>query len=181
MSEPTATTTTTTTKATQTNPLNFWTTPFNQLHRLKTRMKAMRKRWILIEKNEASVLTSAFTHLGTSYQYINPSLGEKTPLRSSSKYRSSKYQIRSYLKAFKNLLADTMRPGRYMCVDDSMNKWLKNRMSKIPRKFHPLDQEYERITSLTLSCAWTTVVIINPTQTLTNERWIYYSHCEAID
>ncbi|KAI7878123.1 uncharacterized protein EV154DRAFT_525187 [Mucor mucedo] len=174
MSEPTATTITTTTKATQTNPLTFRTTAFNQLHKLKTRMKAMRKRWILTEKNEASVLTSAFTHLGTSYQYINPSLG-------TSKYRSSKYQLRSYLKAFNNRLAETMRPGRYMCVDELMDKWLKNRMPKVPKKFHPIGQEYERIMSLTLSWAWTTVVIINPTQTLTNERWIYYSHCEAID
>ncbi|SAL96397.1 hypothetical protein, partial, partial [Absidia glauca] len=58
------------------------------------------------------------------------------------------YQPRSFLKAFNDHMATTMRPGRYMCVDESMNQWLGEGMpnlKKVPRKPHSIGQEYKTI------------------------------------
>ncbi|KAG0188944.1 hypothetical protein DFQ28_004124 [Apophysomyces sp. BC1034] len=41
-----------------------------------------------------------------------------------------------------------MAPGRYMCVDESMNQWLEMGMpniKKVLRKSHPIGQEYKCI------------------------------------
>ncbi|CAO3596944.1 unnamed protein product [Absidia cylindrospora] len=41
-----------------------------------------------------------------------------------------------------------MEPGRYMCVDESMNQWRGQGMpnlKKLPRKPHPIGQEYKTI------------------------------------
>ncbi|SAL99067.1 hypothetical protein, partial, partial [Absidia glauca] len=58
------------------------------------------------------------------------------------------YQPRSFLTSFNNHVATTMRPGRYMCVDESMNQWLGEGMpnlKKVPRKPHSIGQEYKTI------------------------------------
>ncbi|GAN11694.1 hypothetical protein MAM1_0820d11275, partial [Mucor ambiguus] len=59
------------------------------------------------------------------------------------------YQTQSFLKAFNDRMAEKMRPGRHMCVDESMNQWLGNGMpnlKKVPRKqLHSVGQEYKTI------------------------------------
>ncbi|SAL95656.1 hypothetical protein, partial, partial [Absidia glauca] len=58
------------------------------------------------------------------------------------------YQPRSFLTAYNNHVATTMRPGRHMCVDESMNQWLGEGMpnlKKVPRKPHSIGQEYKTI------------------------------------
>lgn len=41
-----------------------------------------------------------------------------------------------------------MEPGKYMCVDETMNQWLGKGMpnlKKVPRKPHSIGQEYKTI------------------------------------
>ncbi|KAG2192937.1 hypothetical protein INT47_001301 [Mucor saturninus] len=58
------------------------------------------------------------------------------------------YQIRMYLQKFNEVLARALEPGRYLCVDESMNQWLGEGMpnlKKVPRKPHPIGQEYKTL------------------------------------
>lgn len=58
------------------------------------------------------------------------------------------YQVRSFLDAYNDHLVTTMEPGKYMCVDESMNQWLGKGMpnlKKVPRKPHSVGQEYKTI------------------------------------
>lgn len=60
----------------------------------------------------------------------------------------SLYQIRGYLKAFNATLSEALIPGRYLCVDESMNQWLGNgipNVKKVPRKPHPIGQEFKTL------------------------------------
>ncbi|KAG2211228.1 hypothetical protein INT47_006348 [Mucor saturninus] len=58
------------------------------------------------------------------------------------------YQIRRFLDAFNKTLAKALTPGRYLCVDESMNQWLGSGMpnlKKVPRKPHPIGQEFKTL------------------------------------
>jgi hypothetical protein len=55
------------------------------------------------------------------------------------------YQIRAFLDAYNKILKEAIIPGKYLCVDESMNQWLGHGMPnlmKIPRKPHPIGQEW---------------------------------------
>ncbi|KAG0177799.1 hypothetical protein DFQ28_004134, partial [Apophysomyces sp. BC1034] len=43
------------------------------------------------------------------------------------------YQPRSFLTAFNDHMVHTMAPGRYMCIDESMNQWLGMGMPNIKK------------------------------------------------
>ncbi|KAG1462937.1 hypothetical protein G6F56_005406 [Rhizopus delemar] len=65
------------------------------------------------------------------------------------------YQIRDYLRSFNETLANTMVPGRYLCVDETMNQWLEcgmTNLKKVPRKPHPIGQELKTLTDYDTSC-----------------------------
>jgi len=69
--------------------------------------------------------------------------------------QDSLYQIRGYLDAFNANLADALSPGRYLCVDESMNQWLGHGMpnlKKIPRKPHPVGQEFKTVADAKTCC-----------------------------
>ncbi|GAA5801961.1 hypothetical protein HPULCUR_007420 [Helicostylum pulchrum] len=58
------------------------------------------------------------------------------------------YQIRGFLAAFNETLSKTLKPSKYLCVDESMNQWLGNGMpnlKKVPRKLHPIGQEFKTL------------------------------------
>jgi hypothetical protein len=65
------------------------------------------------------------------------------------------YQFRGYLDAFNKVLARSMEPGRYPCVDESMNQSLDcdlPNLKKIPRKHHPIGQEFKALVNENTSC-----------------------------
>lgn len=58
------------------------------------------------------------------------------------------YQIRRFLAEFNTTLSKALEPGKYLCVDESMNQWLGKGMpnlKKVPRKPHPIGQEYKTL------------------------------------
>ena len=58
------------------------------------------------------------------------------------------YQIRGFLHAFNDNLDAALDPGRYLCVDESMNQWLGQGMpilKKIPRKPLPIGMEFKTV------------------------------------
>lgn len=60
------------------------------------------------------------------------------------------YSVRSFINAFNSNLVDAVKPGSTLCIDESMNSWLgeKNKIPgrrKIPRKPHPVGQEWKTI------------------------------------
>jgi hypothetical protein len=58
------------------------------------------------------------------------------------------YQSRCYLDAFNKALVRLMEPGRYLCVDKSINQWLDcdfPNLKKIPRKPYPIGQEFKAL------------------------------------
>jgi hypothetical protein len=66
------------------------------------------------------------------------------------------YQIRGYLDAFDRVLARSMVPRRYICVDESMNQWLGCdllNLKNIPRKSLPIGQEFRTLANEDTSCS----------------------------
>lgn len=58
------------------------------------------------------------------------------------------YQIRGFLAAFNETLSKALVPGKYLCIDESMNQWLGSGMpnlKKVPRKPHPIGQEFKTL------------------------------------
>ncbi|CEP19776.1 hypothetical protein [Parasitella parasitica] len=58
------------------------------------------------------------------------------------------YQIRGFLSAFNETLSKALVPGKYLCIDESMNQWLGSGMpnvKKVPRKPHPIGQEFKTL------------------------------------
>jgi Transposase IS4 len=65
------------------------------------------------------------------------------------------YQIRGFLQAFNDNLEAALEPGRYLCVDESMNQWLGHGMpilKKIPRKPHPIGMEFKTVADTATNC-----------------------------
>jgi hypothetical protein len=59
------------------------------------------------------------------------------------------------LEAFNNNLAATMHPGAYLVIDESMNQWLgcgMPNLKKVPRKPHPIGQEFKTIADCHTNC-----------------------------
>jgi hypothetical protein len=59
------------------------------------------------------------------------------------------------LHAFNANLADALIPGKYLCVDESMNQWLGKgapNLKKIPRKPHSIGQEFKTVADTTNCC-----------------------------
>ncbi|KAL1933931.1 hypothetical protein VTP01DRAFT_8021 [Rhizomucor pusillus] len=74
-----------------------------------------------------------------------PNLHQQDPL----------YQIRGFLRTYNANLQDALTPGRYLCVDESMNQWLGKGMpniKKVPRKPHSVGQEYKTVADTTTCC-----------------------------
>ena len=56
------------------------------------------------------------------------------------------YQIRGFLAAFNETLSKALVPGKYLCIDESMNQSIGSGMpnlKKVPRKPHPIGQEFK--------------------------------------
>jgi hypothetical protein len=65
------------------------------------------------------------------------------------------YQTRSFLDAFNANLADSMTPGKHLCIDESMCQWLGKDMpnvKNVPRKPHPIGQEYKTLADSDTYC-----------------------------
>ncbi|CAG8586319.1 9657_t:CDS:2, partial [Scutellospora calospora] len=62
----------------------------------------------------------------------------------------SLYPVRSFIDAFNKNLIEAVKPGKTLCIDESINSWLgsKNKIPghrKIPRKPHPVGQEWKTV------------------------------------
>lgn len=58
------------------------------------------------------------------------------------------------MHAYNETLERAMSPGKYLCIDESMNQWLGHGMpnlKKVPRKPHPVGQEYKTLADTTTS------------------------------
>lgn len=69
--------------------------------------------------------------------------------------RDPLYQIRSTLQAFNDHMADCVVPAKYLVVDESMNQWLgvgMPNLKKVPRKPHPIGQEFKTLADHHTSC-----------------------------
>ena len=75
--------------------------------------------------------------------------------------RDPLYQIRGFMDAFNDNLADALTPGRYLCVDESMSQSLGYgipNLKQIPRKPRSIGQEYKTVADVTTCCSlfgWT--------------------------
>lgn len=59
------------------------------------------------------------------------------------------------MKAYNSNLVSALTPGRYLCVDESMNQWLGHGMpnlKKIPRKPHSIGQEFKTVADVKTCC-----------------------------
>ncbi|OAD00941.1 hypothetical protein MUCCIDRAFT_164856 [Mucor lusitanicus CBS 277.49] len=66
------------------------------------------------------------------------------------------YQLRAFVDAYNDNLTNVIvLPGKYLCVDESMNQWLGHGMpnlNKIPRKPHSIGQEYKTTADCNTCC-----------------------------
>jgi len=65
------------------------------------------------------------------------------------------YQIRSTISAFNCHMPMCISPGKYLVIDESMNQWLGIGMpniKKVPRKPHPIGQEFKTLADCHTSC-----------------------------
>ena len=65
------------------------------------------------------------------------------------------YQIRSTIEAFNDHMTRCIIPGKYLVIDESMNQWLGTGMpnlKKVPRKPHPIGQEFKTLGDYDTSC-----------------------------
>ena len=63
--------------------------------------------------------------------------------------------MRDFLRAYNDNLVNALTPGKYLCVDESMNQWLGHGMpnlKKIPRKPHSIGQEYKTVADVNTCC-----------------------------
>lgn len=70
-------------------------------------------------------------------------------------YSDKLYQLREFLEAYNDNLRHALTPGRYLCVDESMNQWLGRHLpnlKKVPRKPHAIGQEYKTIADCFRAC-----------------------------
>jgi hypothetical protein len=59
------------------------------------------------------------------------------------------------LEAFNDNLVKTLNPGAYLVIDESMNQWLGYgipNFKKVPRKPHPIGQEFKTIVDCHTNC-----------------------------
>ncbi|CEP19333.1 hypothetical protein [Parasitella parasitica] len=65
------------------------------------------------------------------------------------------YQLRAFIDAYNEKLKEVVIPGKYLCVDESMNQWLGHGMpnlKKIPRKPHSIGQEWKTVADVNTCC-----------------------------
>jgi hypothetical protein len=94
--------------------------------------------WMAMERFEAIVKMHVFT----------------TP--DAAAYAKDKlYQLRDFMDAYNENLKEVLTPGKYLCLDESMNQWLGHGMpnlKKIPRKPHSIGQEWKTVADVQTCC-----------------------------
>ncbi|CAG8844222.1 44045_t:CDS:2, partial [Gigaspora margarita] len=95
-------------------------------------------------------------------------------------FNDSLYSVCSFINAFNSNLIEAVRPGNTLCIEETINSWLgeKNKIPghrKIPRKPHPIGQEWKTVADKYGSTAAYILRLIRPwfgsRRTIVGDSW----------